>query len=56
MSIEHILIGKHHGGSDYWRTPFLLFKNLHREFGFTIDGTATEHVIQDCSKVGLKFS
>ncbi len=35
---------------------FLLFKNLHREFGFTIDGTATEHVIQDCSKVGLKFS
>ncbi|MGT5220454.1 DNA N-6-adenine-methyltransferase, partial [Escherichia coli] len=43
MSIEHILIGKHHGGSDCWRTPFLLFKNLHREFGFTIDGAATEH-------------
>ncbi|MBB9433026.1 DNA methylase, partial [Escherichia coli] len=43
MSIEHILIGKHHGGSDYWRTPFLLFKNLHREFGFTMDGAATEH-------------
>lgn len=43
MSIEHILIGKHHGGSDYWRTPFLLFKNLHREFGFTIDGAATKH-------------
>ncbi|EKB5210882.1 DNA methylase, partial [Shigella sonnei] len=43
MSIEHILIGKHHGGSDYWRTPLLLFKNLHREFGFTLDGAATEH-------------
>ncbi|HHF8545258.1 TPA: DNA N-6-adenine-methyltransferase [Escherichia coli] len=43
MSIEHILIGKHHGGSDSWRTPFLLFKNLHREFGFTLDGAATEH-------------
>lgn len=43
MSIEHILIGKHHGGSDYWRTPFLLFKNLHREFGFTIDGAASKH-------------
>lgn len=43
MSIECILIGKHHGGSDYWRTPFLLFKNLHREFGFTIDGAATKH-------------
>ncbi|ELN4751704.1 DNA methylase [Escherichia coli] len=43
MSIEHILIGKHHGGSDYWRTPSLLFRNLHREFGFMIDGAATEH-------------
>ncbi len=43
MSIEHILIGKHHGGSDYWRTPFLLFKNLHREFIFSLDGAATEH-------------
>ncbi|HAW8889390.1 DNA N-6-adenine-methyltransferase [Escherichia coli] len=43
MSIEHILIGKHHGGSDDWRTPFLLFKNLHREFGFTLDGAATKH-------------
>lgn len=43
MSIEHILIGKHHGGSDYWRTPFLLFKNLHREYLFTLDGAATEH-------------
>nr|WP_000021498.1 MULTISPECIES: DNA N-6-adenine-methyltransferase [Shigella] len=43
MSIEYILIGKHHGGSDYWRTPFLLFKNLHREFGFTLDGAATKH-------------
>lgn len=43
MSIECILIGRHHGGSDSWRTPFLLFKNLHREFGFTIDGAATKH-------------
>lgn len=43
MSIECILIGKHHGGSDYWRTPFLLFKNLHREYLFTLDGAATEH-------------
>ncbi|EMB0773050.1 DNA methylase [Escherichia coli] len=43
MSIEHILIGKHHGGSDCWRTPSLLFRNLHREFGFSMDGAATEH-------------
>lgn len=43
MSIEHILIGKHHGGSDDWRTPYRLFKNLHREFGFTIDGAASKH-------------
>lgn len=43
MSIEHILIGKHHGGSDDWRTPYRLFRNLHREFGFSIDGAATKH-------------
>lgn len=43
MSIEHILIGKHHGGSDCWRTPFLIFRNLHREFNFSLDGAATEH-------------
>lgn len=43
MSIEHILIGKHHGGSDDWRTPSLLFRNLHREFVFTLDGAATKH-------------
>ncbi|WP_264831304.1 DNA N-6-adenine-methyltransferase [Escherichia coli] len=43
MSIEHILIGKHHGGSDCWRTPPLLFKNLHQEFSFSMDGAATEH-------------
>ncbi|EFN8810452.1 DNA methylase [Escherichia coli] len=43
MSIEHILIGKHHGGSDDWRTPYRLFRNLHREFGFSMDGAATEH-------------
>lgn len=43
MSTECILIGKHHGGSDCWRTPPLLFRNLHREFNFTLDGAATEH-------------
>ncbi|HEB1255371.1 TPA: DNA methylase [Escherichia albertii] len=43
MSIEHILIGKHHGGSDDWRTPYRLFHNLHREFNFNLDGAATEH-------------
>ena len=43
MSTECILIGKHHGGSDCWRTPSLLFRNLHREFNFTMDGAATEH-------------
>ncbi|MGA3904009.1 DNA N-6-adenine-methyltransferase [Escherichia coli] len=43
MSIEHILIGKHHGGSDCWRTPSLLFRNLHREFGLTLDGAASKH-------------
>ncbi|EJR4804811.1 DNA methylase [Escherichia coli] len=43
MSIEHILIGKHHGGSDDWRTPYRLFRNLHREFNFTSDGAATEY-------------
>ena len=46
MSIEHILIGKHHGGSDYWRTPSLLFRNLHREYSFSLDGAATEHDTQ----------
>ncbi|RZY70418.1 DNA N-6-adenine-methyltransferase [Escherichia coli] len=43
MSIEHILIGKRHGGSDCWRTPPLLFKNLHQEFGLTLDGAASKH-------------
>ncbi|HHG9638309.1 TPA: DNA N-6-adenine-methyltransferase [Escherichia coli] len=43
MSIEHILIGKHHGGSDDWRTPSLIFRNLHREFSFNLDGAATKH-------------
>ncbi|HDV8954337.1 TPA: DNA methylase [Escherichia coli] len=43
MSIECILIGKHHGGSDSWRTPSLLFRNLHRELDFTLDGAATKH-------------
>lgn len=43
MSIERILIGKHHGGSDCWRTPPLLFKNLHQEFGLALDGAASKH-------------
>lgn len=43
MSHPIIHIGRHHGGSDYWRTPSLLFRNLHREFGFSMDGAATEH-------------
>lgn len=43
MSIEHILIGKHHGGSDCWRTPSPIFRNLHREFSFSLDGAATKH-------------
>ncbi|HAX7408053.1 TPA: DNA methylase [Escherichia coli] len=43
MSIECILIGKHHGGSDCWRTPSPIFRNLHREFVFTLDGAATKH-------------
>ena len=43
MSHPIIHIGRYHGGSDDWRTPYRLFKNLHREFGFTIDVAATEH-------------
>jgi len=38
-----IHIGRHHGGSDDWRTPYRLFRNLHREFNFNLDGAATEH-------------
>ena len=30
MSHPIINIGRHHGGSDDWRTPPLLFRNLHR--------------------------
>ena len=43
MSHPIIHIGRYHGGSDCWRTPPLLFKNLHREFSFSLDGAATEH-------------
>lgn len=43
MSHPIIHIGRYHGGSDCWRTPFLLFKNLHHEFCFTLDGAATKH-------------
>ncbi|MEZ2460235.1 DNA N-6-adenine-methyltransferase [Escherichia coli] len=38
-----IHIGRYHGGSDDWRTPYRLFHNLHREFNFSLDGAATEH-------------
>lgn len=43
MSHPIINIGRHHGGSDDWRTPYRLFRNLHREFGFSMDGAATKH-------------
>ncbi|MFB3784559.1 DNA N-6-adenine-methyltransferase [Escherichia coli] len=43
MSHPIIHIGRHHGGSDCWRTPPLLFRNLHREFSFSLDGAATKH-------------
>ncbi|MBH9610676.1 DNA N-6-adenine-methyltransferase [Escherichia coli] len=43
MSHPIIHIGRHHGGSDDWRTPYRLFRNLHREFSFSMDGAATEH-------------
>ncbi|MFB3780170.1 DNA N-6-adenine-methyltransferase [Escherichia coli] len=43
MSHPIIHIGRHHGGSDCWRTPSLIFRNLHREFSFTLDGAATKH-------------
>ncbi|EKK0712571.1 DNA methylase [Shigella flexneri] len=43
MSHPIINVGRHHGGSDCWRTPPLLFKNLHQEFSFSMDGAATEH-------------
>ncbi|HCP3276311.1 TPA: helix-turn-helix domain-containing protein [Escherichia coli] len=43
MSHPIIHIGRYHGGSDDWRTPYRLFHNLHREFNFSLDGAATEH-------------
>ncbi|EHH4298032.1 DNA N-6-adenine-methyltransferase [Escherichia coli] len=43
MSHPIINVGRYHGGSDCWRTPPLLFRNLHQEFGFSMDGAATEH-------------
>ncbi len=43
MSHPIIHIGRHHGGSDDWRTPYRSFRNLHNEFCFTLDGAATEH-------------
>ncbi|ENM2178934.1 DNA methylase [Escherichia coli] len=43
MSHPIINVGRYHGGSDDWRTPYRLFRNLHREFNFTLDGAATEH-------------
>ena len=43
MSHPIINVGRYHGGSDDWRAPYRLFRNLHREFGFTLDGAATKH-------------
>lgn len=43
MSHPIINIGRYHGGSDDWRTPYRLFHNLHRELNFSLDGAATEH-------------
>ncbi|WP_268646410.1 DNA N-6-adenine-methyltransferase, partial [Escherichia coli] len=43
MSHPIINVGRYHGGSDDWRTPYRLFHNLHREFSFSMDGAATEH-------------
>ncbi|MEC4299138.1 DNA N-6-adenine-methyltransferase [Escherichia coli] len=43
MSHPIIHIGRYHGGSDDWRTPYRLFHNLHREYSFSLDGAATEH-------------
>ncbi|WP_274798513.1 DNA N-6-adenine-methyltransferase [Escherichia coli] len=43
MSHPIINVGRYHGGSDDWRTPYRLFRNLHREFSFSMDGAATEH-------------
>ncbi|EAC1378687.1 TPA: DNA methylase [Escherichia coli] len=43
MSHPIINVGRYHGGSDDWRTPYRLFRNLHREFNFSLDGAATEY-------------
>ncbi len=43
MSHPIIHIGRYHGGSDDWRTPYRLFRNLHHEFGFSMDGAANKH-------------
>ncbi|HIA7193409.1 TPA: DNA N-6-adenine-methyltransferase [Escherichia coli] len=43
MSHPIINVVRYHSGSDDWRTPYRLFRNLHREFGFSMDGAATEH-------------
>lgn len=43
MSHPIINVGRYHGGSDDWRTPYRLFHNLHREFNFSLDGAASEH-------------
>lgn len=43
MSHPIINVGRYHGGSDDWRTPYRLFYNLHREFNFNLDGAATKH-------------
>lgn len=43
MSHPIIHVGRYHGGSDDWRTPYRLFHNLNREYNLSLDGAATEH-------------
>lgn len=48
MSHPIINVGRYHGGSDDWRTPYRLFRNLHREFGFTLDGAVVRSPFASC--------
>ncbi|HFF8609644.1 TPA: DNA N-6-adenine-methyltransferase [Escherichia coli] len=43
MSHPIINVGRYHGGSDDWRTPYRLFRSLHNEYSFSLDGAATKH-------------
>lgn len=42
IKVIYASTGVYKGGSDEWESPDLLFRNLHREFDFTIDMAATE--------------